>query len=139
MSRPRTTAPSTSARRGLIGTTFIDHAFTDLDRDDEGTTEVTVVAADGTGVAMTGPSDCPWVQVHTADQANPATSRRGLAVEPMTCPPDAFNSGTDLIVLAPGAIGDGRVDHPRDLTDVITGPKKFHRRNVDRACRRSTL
>ncbi|HWU31187.1 MAG TPA: galactose mutarotase, partial [Microbacterium sp.] len=46
---------------------------------------------------------CPWVQVHTADLPDPAASRRGLAVEPMTCPPDAFNSGTDLIVLEPGA------------------------------------
>jgi len=27
---------------------------------------------------------------------------RGLAVEPMTCPPDAFNSGTDVVVLQPG-------------------------------------
>jgi aldose 1-epimerase len=87
----------------LVGTTFIDHAFTDLARDEDGTTEVTVTAADGTGVGMTWASDCPWVQVHTADQADPETSRLGLAVEPMTCPPDAFNSGTDLIVLAPGA------------------------------------
>jgi aldose 1-epimerase len=25
-----------------------------------------------------------------------------VAIEPMTCPPDAFRSGRDLIVLAPG-------------------------------------
>ena len=86
----------------LIGTTFIDHAFTDLSRDDDGTAEVTLTAADGTGVGMTWANDCAWVQVHTADQVNPDTSRLGLAVEPMTCPPDAFNSGTDLNVLAPG-------------------------------------
>jgi aldose 1-epimerase len=42
------------------------------------------------------------VQIHTADQPDAAVSRIGLAVEPMTCPPDAFNSGTDLIVLQPG-------------------------------------
>jgi len=30
-------------------------------------------------------------------------ARRGLAVEPMTCAPDAFNSGEGLLVLAPGA------------------------------------
>ena len=29
--------------------------------------------------------------------------RRGVAVEPMTCPPDAFNTGVDLITLVPGA------------------------------------
>ena len=28
--------------------------------------------------------------------------RKALAVEPMTCPPDAFNSGVDLVVLEPG-------------------------------------
>jgi aldose 1-epimerase len=44
----------------------------------------------------------PWVQVHTADLAPPEPSRVALAVEAMTCPPDAFNSGADLRVLAPG-------------------------------------
>ena len=29
-------------------------------------------------------------------------TRQALAVEPMTCPPDAFNSGIDLITLPPG-------------------------------------
>jgi len=43
------------------------------------------------------------VQVHTADLPDPGRSRLGLALEPMTCPPDAFNSGTDLIVLEPDA------------------------------------
>jgi aldose 1-epimerase len=37
--------------------------------------------------------------VYSADDQSPA--RGGLAVEPMTAPPDAFNSGTDLIALAP--------------------------------------
>ena len=32
----------------------------------------------------------------------PARRRRGLAAEPMTCAPDALNSGEDLVVLAPG-------------------------------------
>lgn len=53
------------------------------------------------GVEMTWGVECPWVQVHTADLPDPEQSRRGLAVEPMTCPPDAFNSGTDLILIGP--------------------------------------
>jgi aldose 1-epimerase len=81
---------------------FIDHAFTGLERDADGTTEVRLTAASGTGVTMRWNDACPWVQVHTADQPDPAMSRLGLAVEPMTCPPDAFNSGTDLLVLDPG-------------------------------------
>jgi aldose 1-epimerase len=43
------------------------------------------------------------VQVHTGDRPEPENDRVGLAVEPMTCPPDAFNSGTDLVVLDQGA------------------------------------
>ena len=32
----------------------------------------------------------------------PDVSRRSLAVEPMTCPPNAFRTGEDLIQLEPG-------------------------------------
>ena len=85
-----------------IGDVFIDHAFTELAASG-GVAEVLLVAEDGHGVALTWDETCPWVQVHTADlPADAARSRIGLAVEPMTCPPDAFNSGVDLIVLAPG-------------------------------------
>ena len=83
-----------------IGDTFIDHAFTGIVD-----ARVTVSAPSGTGVVMFWDGACPWVQVHTADQPDTASVRHrsGLAVEPMTCPPDAFNSGVDLIVLEPGA------------------------------------
>jgi aldose 1-epimerase len=40
-----------------------------------------------------------YVQLFTPDTV--ADGRAGVAVEPMTCPADAFNSGTSLIVLAP--------------------------------------
>ncbi|MGL3150309.1 aldose 1-epimerase family protein [Microbacterium sp. A82] len=86
-----------------IDDVFIDHAFTELSRVD-GAAEVRVVAADGRGVALSWDESCPWVQVHTADLPADAENHRiGLAVEPMTCPPDAFNSGVDLVVLEPGA------------------------------------
>jgi aldose 1-epimerase len=39
-----------------------------------------------------------WVQAFTADFPH---DRKAVAIEPMTCPPDALNSGTDLITLAP--------------------------------------
>lgn len=42
--------------------------------------------------------DQPWLQVYSGEKLH----RLGLAVEPMTCPPDAFNSGISLISLAPG-------------------------------------
>ncbi|WP_414685094.1 MULTISPECIES: aldose 1-epimerase family protein [unclassified Microbacterium] len=82
----------------VLGDVFVDHAFTGLTRTD-GVAEVRLETAAGTGVAMRFDEHCPWVQVHTADDSD----RIGLAVEPMTCPPDAFNSGTDLVVLEPGA------------------------------------
>ncbi|MEV7632389.1 aldose 1-epimerase family protein [Microbacterium sp. NPDC089318] len=86
----------------VIGDTFIDHAFTALDRDG-GITEVRVTAADGTGTAISWDEACPWVQVHTADTPHdPSTHRVGLAVEPMTCAPDAFNSAAGLVVIEPG-------------------------------------
>ncbi|OIH98945.1 MULTISPECIES: aldose 1-epimerase family protein [unclassified Curtobacterium] len=89
----------------LIGDRFVDHAFTGFDRDADGLAAVTVIAADGHGVRVAFDAACPWVQVHTADHVVPAYHRAGLAVEPMTCAPDAFNDGVDrgLVVLAPGS------------------------------------
>lgn len=85
-----------------IDSTFIDHAFTELERDAAGLATVRVTTHDGaSGVAISWGTECQWVQVHTADQPDPSINRLGLAVEPMTCPPDAFNTGTDLIVLEP--------------------------------------
>ncbi len=44
-----------------------------------------------------------YVQVFTGD-ALPQVERRrqGLAVEPMTCPPDAFRTGEHVLRLEPG-------------------------------------
>nr|WP_144876621.1 aldose 1-epimerase family protein [Microbacterium sp. 1.5R] len=84
-----------------LGDVFIDHAFTGLSRAG-GIAEVRVQTASGAGVAIAFDEGCPWVQVHTADTPVEATHRIGLAVEPMTCPPDAFRSGVDLVVLQPG-------------------------------------
>ena len=86
-----------------VGDLFVDHAFTEIDADAEGRATVEVVARDGGGVAMSwAVSELPWVQVHTGDRPEPELDRLGLAVEPMTCPPDAFTSGVDLVRLAPG-------------------------------------
>lgn len=86
-----------------IGTLFIDHAFTDLARDEEGQLLVRVTAPGGTGVEMCAGPECGWLQIHTGDRPEPENHRRGLAVEPMTCPPDAFRSGTDVLRLRPQA------------------------------------
>ena len=82
----------------------IDHAFTSLRPGPDGNTRVRLTRPDGAGVELCwDPSVLPWVQVHTADRpGDPEGHRVGLAVEPMTCPPDAFNSGTDLLNIEPG-------------------------------------
>ncbi|MFJ4172282.1 aldose 1-epimerase family protein [Paenarthrobacter sp. NPDC089714] len=85
-----------------IGATEIDHAFTDV-AFDGGLAQLSLRDPAGTGVGMSWDESCTWLQIHTADKPAPIPSRIGLAVEPMTCPPDAFNSGTDLIRLEPGA------------------------------------
>jgi len=65
----------------------------------------------GTGRAVTVWADAgvyPWVQVFTGDSLpEPLRRTSGVAVEPMTCPPDAFRSGRDLVVLAPGQEFEG--------------------------------
>jgi aldose 1-epimerase len=95
----------------LIGDVTIDHAFTGLARGSDGVATVRLTDPSGTGVAMAWDVTCPWVQIHTADLPGGATQtghRVGLAVEPMTCAPDAFNADnyahdTGLLVLAPDA------------------------------------
>lgn len=91
----------------VIGSAEIDHAYTGLIRDGDDVSTVRVTVADGTGVEMSWDTACPWVQVHTADKPDAETSRIGLAVEPMTCAPDAFNAANydydaGLIVLEAG-------------------------------------
>ena len=43
-----------------------------------------------------------WLQVFTGDPLGPDRRRKALAVEPMTCPPNAFVTADDLLVLEPG-------------------------------------
>jgi aldose 1-epimerase len=42
-----------------------------------------------------------WVMVYTGDALEPSRRRRSLAIEPMTCAPNAFATGLDLKVLEP--------------------------------------
>lgn len=48
----------------------------------------------------------PWVQVFTGDLPSPDLRRRGLAVEPQSCPANAFVNGIDLMHLRPGEHGN---------------------------------
>lgn len=59
-----------------------------------------LTAADDQGTELWADPAFGWVQVFTPDDF-PGRGR-AVAVEPMTCPPDALNSGTDLVTLVPG-------------------------------------
>lgn len=60
----------------------------------------------GRGVQVWSDPVFGWVQAYTALEY-PGRGR-AVAVEPMTCPPDALNSGADLVVLPPGESWIGR-------------------------------
>jgi len=88
------------ASRQVRGTE-LDHCCTDVAFDGDGRAAAELTAPDGTGTRMSWDSTCPYAQVHTADSATGPLFRTGLAFEPMTCAPDAFNSGDGLLTLAP--------------------------------------
>ncbi|MEQ6902740.1 aldose 1-epimerase family protein [Nocardioides sp. YIM 152588] len=83
-----------------IGATRLDHAFTDLDRDETGVATTSLVGPGGDGVALWVDGHHRWLQVFTAEGTS--RERAAVAVEPMTSPPDAFNSGDDLVRVGPG-------------------------------------
>ncbi|MDQ6650693.1 MAG: aldose 1-epimerase family protein [Actinomycetota bacterium] len=82
----------------------IDVAYTELARDADGKARVRLTQRDGTGAALWVDESYPYLEIFTGD-ALPVEPlrRRGLGVEPMTAPPNAFRSGQDLIRLDPGA------------------------------------
>ncbi len=84
----------------------LDTAFTGLARDGDGRAHVSFERSDGHLVDLWMDEGHRWVQLFTGDTLAPARRRTALAVEPMTCPPDAFRTGTDLVRLAPGAAHD---------------------------------
>lgn len=87
----------------LIGEHVLDTAYTDLLRNANGRAAVTLAAADGSrSVSLWMDETFPYLQVFTGDTLPGPDRRRGLAVEPMTCGPDAFNTGAGLVTLAPG-------------------------------------
>jgi aldose 1-epimerase len=87
-----------------IGATRMDTAFTELARSAEGRATVTLRdRATGDAVSMWCDEGFGYLMIFTGDALPDAHKRRmGLAVEPMTCAPDAFRSGDGLLVLEPG-------------------------------------
>ncbi|MEV8511006.1 aldose 1-epimerase family protein [Dactylosporangium sp. NPDC051484] len=91
----------TEGRR--LGATVLDTAFGEVDPDAEGGSQVDVTAPDGRGVTVWADSSFTWWQVFSSDALPADRLRKALAIEPMTCPPDAFRSGRDVVTLEPGS------------------------------------
>jgi aldose 1-epimerase len=83
-----------------LGDTRLDHAFTDLCPEADGLVWVRLESG-AASTALWVDEGCRWLQVFTGDPLEPEHRRTALAVEPMTCPPNAFVSGEDLLVLQP--------------------------------------
>ncbi len=88
-------------RPRLIGSTKLDTAFTDLQRDDDGRARVHVASPDGEAATLWLDERYRYLMLFTGDPL-PDVNRRSLGIEPMTCAPNAFGSGEGLIILEPG-------------------------------------
>ncbi len=109
---PVATSPVEGTQRDFreprpLGPTAFDDCFTDLDRDADGLARVTLAHPETGGtISLWVDEHYRYLMLYTGD-GRPDVARRSLAVEPMTCPPQAFGSGEDVIELEPGASATG--------------------------------
>ncbi|MGH2859830.1 MAG: aldose 1-epimerase family protein [Solirubrobacteraceae bacterium] len=92
-----------------IGATRLDTGYAELVRDGDGLARVTLTSPDdGSAVTLWQDESYPYVMLFTGDAVQPAERRRrGLGVEPMTCAPNALQTGEGLRTLAPGETASG--------------------------------
>ena len=88
-------------RPRTISTTMLDHALTGLARDRDGRAWAHLSGSSGTQLAVWCDRGYRWLQVFTGDTLEPGRRRKAVAIEPMTCPPNAYVSGDDVLVLQP--------------------------------------
>ena len=85
-----------------IGRAVLDTTFAECAREPDGTARVFVGDEHGRGLVLWMDGAFPFVHAFTGDTLAIPRRRQALAVEPMSCAPDAFNSGEGLTLLAPG-------------------------------------
>jgi aldose 1-epimerase len=86
-----------------IGSIQLDTCFGGLVHGDDRRAVARLADPDGRSVRLWVDDAFRYLMVYTADQVGrPERRRKAIAIEPMTCPPDAFRSGTDLVELEPG-------------------------------------
>jgi aldose 1-epimerase len=84
-----------------IAATRLDHAFTDLDREGDGLARVSLRDPEGGSLTLWVDESYRYLMLFTGDPL-PDVARRSIAIEPMTCPPNAFRTGEAVIGLEPG-------------------------------------
>jgi aldose 1-epimerase len=84
-----------------IGGTSLDTPLTGLVTGADGRAWAHLTA-DGRRVSLWVGEGYRWLQVFTGDPLGQDRRRKAIAIEPMTCPPNAFVTGDDLLVLQPG-------------------------------------
>jgi aldose 1-epimerase len=86
-----------------IGDLVLDHAFAGLARDPDRRARVELASADRRRrITLWLDESYGYVQLFTGDTLPQAERRLGVAIEPMTCPANAFATGEALRVLEPG-------------------------------------
>jgi aldose 1-epimerase len=91
---------------GRIGHRAFDTPLTDLERDDDGWARLRLRGPMGE-IVLAVDESWPWLQIYSGDGLPDGQHRRSLAVEPMTCPPNALADHADLLVLEPGGDWSG--------------------------------
>ncbi|WP_460783790.1 aldose 1-epimerase family protein [Microbacterium tumbae] len=99
---PTGTSPAPEQLRSgvRLGDTALDTGFTDLARDADGRVRHSLTAPDGRRVTLWQGEGFDYVQVYTT-KAYPGQDL-AVAIEPMTAPADALNSGLGIRRLLPG-------------------------------------
>lgn len=88
-----------------VGELTLDHNFTDLNRDSAGLAWSSLDAPDGRGIRVWQDSNFKHVMIFTHKHyPTPDGEVLAVAIEPTTAPPNAFNSGEDLIWLEPNRL-----------------------------------
>jgi aldose 1-epimerase len=85
-----------------VGNMKINHAFKFTNSNVENT--IFLVNAKGEGIYLRCDKSIPWVEIYIPGNDHMSENQNFVAIEPMSCPPDSFNNGIDLIWLHDTAV-----------------------------------
>jgi aldose 1-epimerase len=89
-----------AARR--LGDLRVDDPFTDLIRDVDRRARIRLTGPDDVTAELWVDEGYRFLEVYSGDTLHPDRARRGLGAEPMTCGPNAFATGEDVVAIDPG-------------------------------------